>query len=131
MLKAYSWKNVHRFPRRGAGIDAPCLPALTWYNRQIIIINHGKKVFDDSLVNLRRLLGDKKIISLTLNKPPPEGSLDGAAVLIRNDLELTLEAETKDIGGFMETLMSRLSVRDISIKEPPMEDIIKVLYATE
>ena len=97
----------------------------------IIIINHGKKVFDDSLDNLRRRMGDKKLISLTLNKPPAPGALDGMAVTglsAPSDLELTIEAATRDIGGFMETLFGRLSVRDISVKDPPMEDIITALY---
>ena len=96
---------------------------------QIIIINHGKKVFDDSLVNLRRKLGQRKIIDLILNKPPAIGALDNLAVVNRpSNLELTVEANTSDISGFIETLIRRLDIRDISVKEPPMEDIITTLY---
>src|SRR5215471_3770751 len=35
----------------------------------VIIINHGAKVFDDTLANLQINLGEKKIVELTLNKP--------------------------------------------------------------
>ena len=95
----------------------------------IIIINHGRKVFDDSLSHLRRRLGDKKQISLTLHEPPPPGVLDGVTVAARpSELELTLEVDTPDISGFMESLWARVKVRDISVKEPPMEDIITKIY---
>jgi len=95
----------------------------------IIIINHGQKVFDDSLASLRRRVGNKKQVRLTLNEPPAPGALGGAEVTGRaSDLELTLEADTPDIGGFMESLLKRLSVRDISVKETSMEDVITALY---
>jgi ABC-2 type transport system ATP-binding protein len=97
---------------------------------QIIIINHGLKIFDDHLTHLRRQVGDKKQISLTLHTPPNPAALEGIQITNRTtDLELTLEADTTDIGGFMESLFRRFSVRDISVKEQPIEDIISVLYA--
>jgi len=96
---------------------------------QIIIINHGKKVFDDSLANLRHLVGNKKLVKLTLSEAPPPAALADLAVTEHpSDLELTLEADTPDISGFMESLFRRVSVRDISVQEPPMEDIITKLY---
>ena len=95
----------------------------------IIIINHGKKVFDDSLVNLRRRVGNKKQIGLTLHTPPPPGALDDLTVTSRaSDLEMTLETDAPDVGNFMESLFARFTVRDISVKEPPMEEIIGALY---
>ena len=97
----------------------------------IIIINHGKKVFDDSLTHLRRRLGDKKLIELTLNEPPPPGALEGMVVTVTGQssaFKMTLEADTRDISSCIESLFSRMSVRDISVKEPPMEDIITALY---
>ncbi|MBQ8568117.1 MAG: ATP-binding cassette domain-containing protein [Oscillospiraceae bacterium] len=35
----------------------------------VIIINHGKKVFDDTLSSLKNTLGSKKIFTLTLSQP--------------------------------------------------------------
>ncbi len=94
-----------------------------------IIINHGKKVFDDNLLHLRQRMGAKKLITLTLNEPPPSGALTGISIASQpNELELTLEADAQDIGGFMEALFDKVSVRDISVKEPRIQDIITALY---
>jgi ABC-2 type transport system ATP-binding protein len=97
---------------------------------QTIIINHGSKIFDDSLSNLRKQVGDKKQISLTLHNAPSKKSLEGMRVTSSpTDLELTLEADTTNISEFMESLFRRFNIRDISVKEQPIEDIISVLYA--
>jgi len=41
---------------------------------------------------------------------------------------MTLETDAPDVGGFMESLFARFNIRDISVKEPPMEEIIGALY---
>jgi len=95
----------------------------------VIVVNRGQIVFDGTLTELRRRVGDKKLIELTLNEAPPPGALDGVTVTARrSELEYMLETDTNDVGGFVEALFKRVSIRDISIKEMPMEDVITALY---
>jgi ABC-2 type transport system ATP-binding protein len=102
----------------------------------VIIINHGKKVFDDTLQKLQLNLGEKKIVELTLEQPfnTDKGFVDGTRVIEqRSPLELTLEVDTSKIaiGDFIETISRDLSISDIAVKELPMEEIITQIYKEE
>jgi ABC-2 type transport system ATP-binding protein len=100
----------------------------------VIIINHGLKVFDNTLQKLQMSLGEKKIVELTLEQPLAAGTagLSGDVSIIeqKSPLELTLELDTTKIaiGDFIENLSRRVSFSDISVKELPMEEIITQIY---
>ncbi|MCL2721414.1 MAG: ATP-binding cassette domain-containing protein, partial [Treponema sp.] len=101
----------------------------------VIVINHGVKVFDDTLQKLQLNLGEKKIVELILEKPFDDFLSDGNIHDIRvieqkSPLEVTLEVDTSKIaiGDFIENLSRRCSFSDISVKELPMEQIITQIY---
>lgn len=98
---------------------------------KVIIINHGKKVFDDSLASLKTTLGNKKIINLSLAKPFEGESLGGAEIISRsNELDLSLEVDLdkQEITEFLKSLTSRVAFTDISVKELPMDKIVERIY---
>jgi ABC-2 type transport system ATP-binding protein len=99
----------------------------------VIIINHGVKVFDNSLENLQLSLGEKKIVELTLDQSFDAGVAlpDSVRVLEqKSPLELTLEVDVSKtaIGDFIKFLSSRVALSDIAVKELPMEEIITQIY---
>jgi len=99
----------------------------------VIVINHGKKVFDDSLQKLQLNLGEKKIVELTLEQPfNAEAALpDSVRVLEqKSPLEIILEVDASKIaiGDFIKFLSSRVTLSDIAVKELPMEEIITQIY---
>jgi ABC-2 type transport system ATP-binding protein len=99
---------------------------------RVIIINHGDKVFDESLGNLQSRLGRKKIATLTFSEPfQAEIAVDGVTVTERKSpFELVFEVDIDKIGmdEFMTVLSAQTSFTDISIKELPMEKIITEIY---
>lgn len=98
----------------------------------VIIINHGKKVFDDTLTGLKNTLGSKKIVDLTLTKPYSGDVINGAKVIGReSDYEISLEVDTEKqpITDFLKKLTDRVSFKDISVKELPMDMIITRIYS--
>jgi ABC-2 type transport system ATP-binding protein len=107
----------------------------------VIIINHGVKVFDDTLQKLQLNLGEKKIVELTLNEPVDSALMgniskaDDSIKIIeqKSPLELTLEVDTSKvaISTFIETISQKLSFSDIAVKELPMEEIITHIYNKE
>jgi ABC-2 type transport system ATP-binding protein len=100
----------------------------------VIIINHGVKVFDNTLANLQLNLGEKKIVELTLDQPFDADNLkisDEIKIIERKSpLELTLEVDTSKvaISDFIETISHSLNFSDIAVKELPMEKIITQIY---
>ena len=96
----------------------------------IIIINHGVKVFDNTLHHLQLNLGEKKIVELTLERPLDAHFNDINIIGQKSPLELTLEVDTSKtaIGDFIKSLSQKISFSDISVKELPMEEIITQIY---
>jgi ABC-2 type transport system ATP-binding protein len=100
----------------------------------VIIINHGVKVFDNTLANLQLNLGEKKIVELTLEQPFDANNVgmsgDIKVIEQKSPLELTLELDTSKvaISDFIETISRRLNFSDIAVKELPMEKIITQIY---
>jgi len=100
----------------------------------VIVINHGVKVFDDTLHHLQLNLGEKKIVELVLTKPfDAEKSILSESVRVleqKSPLEITLEVDTSktEIGNFIEKLSRETIFSDIAVKELPMEEIITQIY---
>ncbi len=97
----------------------------------VIIINHGKKVFDDTLPRLKSTLGNKKIIKLTLSKPYNCEMINGVDVIHREselDISLEVDMEKQGINEFLNLLSESVSFTDISVKELPMDMIITRIY---
>jgi len=99
----------------------------------VIIINRGAKVFDNTLENLQINLGEKKIVELTLEQPFDTGVELPENVRIleqKSPLETTLEVDASKIaiGDFIKFLSSRAAISDIAVKELPMEEIITHIY---
>lgn len=101
---------------------------------RVLIINHGQKVFDDTLPKLRMNLGEKKIVELVLAEPMSMYGIPNARLLEqKSDLELTLEVDVskRSIGEFIEQITKRLRISDISVKELPMDQIITRIYESK
>ena len=100
----------------------------------VIIINHGKKVFDDTLPALKTALGSRKIIELALSEPFAGTEIDGVPVIAGEDelhISLEIDTEQRSITGFLTTLASLAPVTDISVKALPMDMIITRIYTDD
>lgn len=99
---------------------------------KVIIINHGKKVFDDTLSTLKKVLGNKKIITLKLTKPYDGESISGAEIIHRNnelDVSVEVDVEEQEITEYLKKLSDYVDFRDISVQELPMDRIITKIYS--
>lgn len=98
----------------------------------VIIINHGRKVFDDTLAALKNTLGSRKMIDLALSKPFTGTEINGVPVTAdENGLSLSLEVDTSErsITEFLTTLTDSVQITDISVRELPMDRIITSIYS--
>lgn len=106
--------------------------------QEVIIINHGKKVFDGNIHDLRNALGEKKIIRVTLETATDleqeVSQIKGVRVLSKTSpLEYILEADLQVIKTpvLLNQLSKNLPLKDISVNELPMEEIITKIYKEE
>jgi ABC-2 type transport system ATP-binding protein len=98
--------------------------------RRVVMVNHGSIVFDDSVSALKQRFLRSKRIELRLVEPSPEVSLPGVRVIRREPYELVLEVDTQvqPIEAVVARLVSLGGVADLTIEDPPLEEIIAAMY---
>ena len=99
--------------------------------RRVIIINHGTVVFDDSVAALKQQFLRSKRIELKLLEPALPFSLSGVTVIRQDDYELVVDVDTtvQPIESAVANLISATRVADVSIEDPPLEEIIAMMYS--
>lgn len=102
--------------------------------RNVVIINKGAKVFDDSIQKLRNVMGSKKIVQLTLQDDMNTLDIPGASILERESplkMTISVDLDQISINEFIARLSHQSTFSDISIKEMPMETIITHIYQSK
>jgi ABC-2 type transport system ATP-binding protein len=98
-----------------------------------VVIHHGGILLDEPVEKLKREVLSRKTISLTL----PEGSedlelgeLDGAVVAEREGSRYRISVDLKRTGieQVLSRLIGRIRIDDVSVEDPPLEEIIQHLY---
>ncbi|MBN1697449.1 MAG: ATP-binding cassette domain-containing protein [Spirochaetales bacterium] len=99
--------------------------------RRVIVINHGEIVFDNTLNNLRKHLGLKKIVHLTTRKKLPpfrEGGIRLLEGISDYEAELELNLEKVTLNQFIRGIDDHSTIIDMTVRELPIEHIIRDLY---
>lgn len=102
--------------------------------RRVIVINHGAIVFDDSIQRLRTLTGSRKMLRLTGQRPVGQTFQAGVRLVKRlSDVEAELEIDTEvaELGQVIQMLGESCGIKDMSLQDPPIEHVIKELYAAQ
>ena len=97
---------------------------------RVIIINHGKILYDGSIVDLRKNYIKKKIIKIKLANSSDFKTLD-FMVIIKQELdyvELEIPNTKENLQKTFEMVTGHYDVDDIEIKDPSIEEIIKEFY---
>jgi ABC-2 type transport system ATP-binding protein len=96
--------------------------------KRVIVIHHGRILFDGALSNLANEFAAYKTIGVLLENGNAE--LGGYGEVISRDGDRTVlrvpKAETSRIAA---RLLSEHEVLDLTIEEPPIEDVIELVFA--
>ena len=111
--------------------DAGDLEALC---RRVIIINHGQIVYEDKVSNLKRKFLTSKLVEVRYAEEVPANfSLDGVEILKIGHYGVKLRFNKKQTA--VEKVLAHLteagSVVDITISDPPLEEVIAEIYQTQ
>jgi ABC-2 type transport system ATP-binding protein len=111
--------------------DAGDLEALC---KRVIIINHGQIVYEDKVSNLKRKFLTSKLVEVRYADQVSKGfTVAGAEILKIGTYGVKLRFDTRSIP--VEKVLSHLtdagSVVDITISDPPLEEVIAKIYQTQ
>ena len=97
--------------------------------KRAIIINHGEVVLNETIKSLKHAYLNKKIIQIKYNEIV---NLDNCKVdIIKNKgnaIKVQVDTSKQDIEEVLTNLIKCGKVNDITISEPPLEEIISHIY---
>jgi ABC-2 type transport system ATP-binding protein len=98
--------------------------------RRVIVINHGTLIYDDTVSRLRRSLLRTKLLEVRFEEEPREVTIDGVEVLKRSGtgFKLVVDTHRRSIRAVLDELLDDYHVADISVLDPPLEEIIAEIY---
>lgn len=108
--------------------DASDLEALC---RRVIIINHGQIVYQDKVSNLKRKYLTRKLVEVRYaEEVPPDFAVEGMQTLKTGHygVKLQFDSHLTPVGAVMTHLTQKGRVVDITISDPPLEEVIAKIY---
>ena len=99
--------------------------------RRAVVIDHGTVVLDLPVETMRKEYLAEKRIEVVFNTPQSIPAMQGVTTIVDNGslkATLTVDSHLCPIAGVMERLSSTGNVQDITIGNPPMEDIIADIF---
>ncbi|BBH21185.1 ABC transporter [Paenibacillus baekrokdamisoli] len=101
-----------------------------------VVIHHGGILLDTPVERLRREVMNRKTLTLTLPEGnavfdlPQVAGMEIASVEGRR-VKLTVDLKTTGIETVLSALIGRLRFDDVTVEDPPMEEIIKYIYGMQ
>jgi ABC-2 type transport system ATP-binding protein len=97
--------------------------------RRVVVIHHGRILYDGALAELATAFGSMKTIGVTLR----EGAVDLSAygeVIGDEDGRILLRVERAAAPDVATRLLRDMPVADLTIEDPPIEDVIEHVFAS-
>jgi ABC-2 type transport system ATP-binding protein len=99
---------------------------------RVLIINHGRLLYDGGLADLSERLAPVRRIALVLREPVPSETLARyGRVLHDGFLRATLEVPREEVARASAAVLEALPVVDLSVQEPPVEEVIRRAFEGE
>jgi ABC-2 type transport system ATP-binding protein len=96
--------------------------------RRVIVIHHGRMLFDGGLSDLAARFNATKTIGVILKDGTADLSSYGE-VIATDDEKVTLRVARTDAPEVTTRLLRDLPVADLTIEDPPIEDVIELVFA--
>jgi ABC-2 type transport system ATP-binding protein len=104
---------------------------------RVILIHHGRLLYDGELSGLAQRLAPFKLLRITLRNDAPRGNgigdlpaggMQHAEVTERDANHLTLRAARNEAPALTAHLLQTLPVADLVVEDPPIEAVIDQIY---
>lgn len=99
---------------------------------RVVIIDHGRVVFEGTLDQLARLHGETRQIRVALERPVDRADLEALGKVREAEEGLAvLEVPRAETAAAMAAILRDLPVADVSMQETDIEDVIRDLFTRE
>jgi ABC-2 type transport system ATP-binding protein len=98
--------------------------------KRVIVIHHGKILFDGHLAGLADTFAAYKTIGVALENGNADLTRYGE-VIHRDGDWVTLRVPKADTSSVTAQLLAHEQVLDLNVEDPPIEDVIELVFAQE
>ncbi|WP_221326318.1 ATP-binding cassette domain-containing protein [Actinoplanes sp. L3-i22] len=99
---------------------------------RLVVIDHGRVVHDGTIDALHLRYGSRRSLVADLSAPLPDGFELAGATLVGVEADrhrVTFALDGLTAGAAVAELVAAVSIRDLSVVEPDIEDVVAKLYA--
>ncbi len=97
---------------------------------RVLVIDHGTLRFDGDLAALTRTHVRHRLVRLRLREAVPAAALTGSGEVVSHEgPTVVLSVATEQTASVAARLLATLPVEDVSIEDPPIEDVIRAVFA--
>jgi ABC-2 type transport system ATP-binding protein len=99
---------------------------------RLVIIDQGRLIEDSTVAGIKRRYGTERTLIVDLEVPGPPLAVDGARVIrIEGPRQwLQFHRDEWTAAALLERVAAQAPVRDLSVEEPAIEDIVRAIYRT-
>ncbi len=95
---------------------------------RVIVINHGQKIYDDSLQKLTFKYSKFKFIKAIFKQMPKDLSMLDYEVIEKDKISVLYKVPRADLSNFITKVTQNFELEDIDISSVPLEEIIADLF---
>ncbi|MEX2395272.1 MAG: ATP-binding cassette domain-containing protein, partial [Actinomycetota bacterium] len=98
--------------------------------RRMLIIDHGRVIYDGDIDTVRRRFGGETILVVDLAEAGPPIAADHATVTkVEGPRQwLTFRRDDVSAAALISTIAGRVELRDLALEEPAIEDVVRRIY---
>ncbi len=99
---------------------------------RVLVIHRGRLLLDRSVAALRSGFLRRKRVTLRTVEADPQVEVAGATIVERGPHRVVLDVDpaAHSIGAVVAAAISTVRLDDISVEDPPFEEIVKAIYAS-
>ncbi len=100
---------------------------------RVLVLDKGSLIMDSSIKELKKAYAKRKIISLVTDAEKLSLNLPGMEVINNANYHFVCEVNTEEnsIDNVIQQAIQKTSLKDVTIENPSMEEVIRNLYAKE
>ncbi len=97
--------------------------------RRVLVITHGKLVYDGELAGIRERFGQEKILKIEFlpENPPPDLSNFGSVCGIVGPT-VEIKVDRPRVAEVLSAILSQHTIVDVSVQDPPLEQLIARVF---
>jgi len=96
---------------------------------RVIIIHHGRLIYDGPLQTLAERTAPYKVLTITFRSPVPREVLQNLGHVVQYEaLRVTLHVPREETAKRAAQLLAQAQVEDVTIEDPPIEEVIATIF---